>query len=54
MQAILVALIEDFEFSVPPQESNIEIVRKPLGIMTPMIKSRLNEGALMPLIVKAL
>ena len=54
MQAIIVALIEDFEFSMPPKECNIEIVRKPLGIMSPMIKSRLNEGVLMPLIVKAL
>ena len=54
MQATIVALVEQFEFSVPSKEHNIEIVRKPLGFMTPMVKDRLHEGALMPLMVKVL
>ncbi|KAI0088187.1 cytochrome P450 [Irpex rosettiformis] len=54
MQAIIVALIENFEFSIPPKEHNVEIVRKSLGVMSPMIKGRYNEGVLMPLAVKAL
>ena len=54
MQAILITLVENFEFSLPPEEHNIEIVRKPLGVMSPMVKGRLDEGILMPLVVKAL
>lgn len=34
MQAILVELVENFEFSPPP--TNIEIIRAPSGVMTPM------------------
>ncbi|KAI0088171.1 PAH-inducible cytochrome P450 monooxygenase PC-PAH 1 [Irpex rosettiformis] len=54
MQAIIVALVENFEFAVPPKEQNTEVVRKPLGLMSPMVKGRQSEGVLMPLIVKAL
>ncbi len=54
MQAIIVALIENFEFSLPDKEQHIEIVRKPLGVMSPMVKGRLDEGVLMPLMMKAI
>ena len=54
MQAILVALIEEFEFSLPPtgKDEDIEILRTPVGIMSPTIKGRPNDGVQMPLIVK--
>ncbi|KAI0701973.1 cytochrome P450 [Cytidiella melzeri] len=52
MQAILVALIENFEFSLPPTET--EIMRMPVGLMSPMVKGRFNEGVLMPLTVRAI
>lgn len=54
MQAIIVALIENFEFSLPPKEQRVEIVRKPIGLMSPMVKDRYDEGVLMPLAVKAI
>ena len=54
MQAIVVALIENFEFSLPPEDQDFEVVRKPLVLMCPMVKERHDEGVLMPLIVKAL
>ncbi|KAI0826243.1 cytochrome P450 [Irpex lacteus] len=52
MQAILVALIENFEFSLPPTKT--EIMRMPVGLMSPMVKDRFQEGVLMPLTVRAL
>ena len=52
--AMIVDLIENFQFSPPPKEHNIEIVRKPIGLMYPMIAGRMNEGVVMPLVVKAL
>lgn len=54
MQAILVALIENFEFSLPSKEMNAEIVRMPIGLMSPMVKGKLEEGVRMPLTVKVL
>lgn len=54
MQAIVVSLVENFRFSLPSGEHKVEIVRKPLGLMSPMIKDRLAEGVLMPLVVNAL
>ncbi|KAI0826239.1 cytochrome P450 [Irpex lacteus] len=54
MQAIIVSLVENFRFSLPSGEHKVEIVRKPLGLMSPMMKDRLAEGVLMPLVVNAL
>ena len=50
MQAILVGLIENFEFSLPPEK--LEILRMPIGVMSPMVKGRLEEGVMMPLTVR--
>lgn len=52
MQTILVALIENFEFSSPPSED--EVLRVPVGLMSPMITARPHEGVQMPLTVRAL
>ena len=56
MQAILVALIENFEFSLPAAkpEDAPEILRMPVGLMSPMVNGRFHEGVLMPLKIKAL
>ena len=47
MQAILVELIEHFEFLVP--EDKPEIVRFPAGLVTPLVKSDMQAGPQMPL-----
>lgn len=47
MQAILVELIDSFVFA--PPDKDIEIERKPAGIMIPMVKGRMHEGTQMPL-----
>jgi alkylphenol/PAH-inducible cytochrome P450 monooxygenase len=52
MQAVLVALIENFEFALPPTKP--DILRMPIGLMSPMVKDHLQEGVLMPLNVRAL
>ena len=52
MQAILVALIENFEFS--PSPANEEILRRPIGVMSPVVKGRQDEGVLLPLVVRAI
>ncbi|KAI0089028.1 cytochrome P450 [Irpex rosettiformis] len=54
MQAVITALIERFEFCLPPKEQGVEVLRKPLGIMGPMVKGRLDLGSLLPLNVKPL
>ncbi|KAJ8475067.1 hypothetical protein ONZ45_g15739 [Pleurotus djamor] len=46
LQAILVEMIENFEFSLP---KGVEILRLPAGIMIPMVKGRMHEGTQMPL-----
>ena len=50
MQAILVGMIENFEFSLPP--GKVEILRVPIAAMSPMVKGRLEEGVMMPLTVR--
>ena len=50
MQVIATALIENFEFSLPPQNEKTRIYRKPSGLMIPMAEAGL--GAWMGLIVK--
>ncbi|KAI0306241.1 cytochrome P450 [Multifurca ochricompacta] len=43
MQAIAAALLENFEFSLPPQTPETQITRKPLRLMVPMV-----EGSFYP------
>jgi len=50
MQVIAIALIENFEFSLPPQNEKTRIYRKPSGLMFPMAEA--GQGAWMGLIVK--
>ena len=47
MQAILVELIEHFEFAIPDDKP--EIVRFPAGLLTPLVKSDMAAGPQMPL-----
>ena len=48
----MTTLIDRFEFSLPPKEQDVKIVRKPLGFMMPMVEGRFNLGAFMPLNVR--
>ncbi len=41
MLAIAATLLENFEFSLPPQSSETRITRKPLVLMVPMVESRM-------------
>jgi len=50
MQAILIELIENFEFSPPP--GNVEIIRGPTGIMSPMVKGSTAGRTELPLTIK--
>ncbi len=47
MQALLVELIEKFEFSTP--EDKPEIIRFAGGLMTPLVASEMHLGSQMPL-----
>jgi hypothetical protein len=47
MQAVLVGIIERFEFAPPPE--GVEILRVPAGSMIPVIKGREREGTQLPL-----
>ena len=47
MQAILVELIENFEFSVP--EDKPHIIRFPAGLVAPLVLSDMAAGPQMPL-----
>lgn len=47
MQAILVDLIETFEFSLPADATEIQRVNA--GLMVPMVRGRMFEGTQMPL-----
>lgn len=47
MQAILVELIENFEFAIP--EDKPEIMRFPAGLVAPLVKSDMMAGPQMPL-----
>ena len=47
MQAILVELIEHFEFSIPDDKP--EIIRFPVGLAVPLVKSDMAAGPQMPL-----
>jgi hypothetical protein len=52
MQIIILALLENFEFSLPPQTEKTKIYRKPSQIMLPMAVGE--EGVWMGLLIKAL
>ncbi|KAJ8474242.1 hypothetical protein ONZ51_g7351 [Trametes cubensis] len=47
MQAILVELIEQFEFAIP--EDKPEIIRFPAGLVAPLVKDDMKAGPQMPL-----
>ena len=48
MQAILVELIEKFEFR-PVEE--VDIMRVPAGAMIPMVRGKMHEGPQMPMYI---
>jgi len=50
MQAIILALLENFEFSLPPQNEKTKIYRKPGYVMLPMAKGE--KGVWMGLLIK--
>ncbi|KAF8260788.1 cytochrome P450 [Lactarius quietus] len=52
MQVMIVALLENFEVSLPPQNEKTKIYRKPSQIMIPMAKGE--KGAWMGLLIKPL
>jgi hypothetical protein len=41
MQAIAATLLENFEFSLPPQTSETRIIRNPLVLMVPMVEGHM-------------
>jgi len=51
MQIIAVALLENFEFSLPPQNEKTRIYRKPSRMMVPMVEG--DPGAWMGLVIKS-
>jgi len=48
MQAVLIELLENFEFTLP---DDVDIIRVYGGTMTPMIAGQTDQGTQMPLIV---
>ncbi|KAI9430949.1 cytochrome P450 [Lactarius psammicola] len=52
MQIIILTLLENFEFSLPPQNEKTKIYRKPSHIMLPMAKGQ--KGYWMGLLIKPL
>ncbi|KAI9446021.1 cytochrome P450 [Lactarius indigo] len=52
MQTIIITLLENFEFSLPPQTDKTRIYRKPGGLMRPTLESR--REVWMGLVVKSL
>ncbi|KAI0253592.1 cytochrome P450 [Lactifluus subvellereus] len=52
MQVLVATLLENFEFSVLPQDEKTQIYRKPGGLMIPMVENQ--TGAWMGLRIKAL
>ena len=49
MQALLIELVENFEFSPPP--GDVKIKRGMMSVMAPMVKGQERKGKQMPLIV---
>jgi len=52
MQTIILALLENFEFSLPPQNEKTKIYRKPSLLMLPLAEGE--TGAWMGLLIKPL
>jgi len=52
MQIITLALLENFEFSLPPQNEKTKIYRKPSQVMLPVAKGE--KGYWMGLFIKPL
>ena len=52
MQIIIATLVENFEFSLPPQTEKTRIRRKRIGMMAPVVEGR--QGAWMGLGIKSL
>ena len=52
MQVLIVTLVENFKFSLPPQREKTCIYRTPIGLMVPMAEDR--RGAWMGLVVESL
>ena len=50
MQAIILALLEKFEFSLPPQSEKTRVYRKPGYLMLPMAEGE--KGVWMGLLIK--
>jgi hypothetical protein len=50
MQVIILALLENFEISLPPQNEKTKIYRKPSHLMMPMAKGE--KGVWMGLLIK--
>lgn len=51
MQAVLVELVENFEYRFP---EGAEIVRLNAGLMAPMVEGKMHEGVQMPLEVSVI
>jgi hypothetical protein len=54
MQAVLVALVENFEVSPPPSSLNLQIIRGSAPTLVPMVKGQEKRGAQMPLRITAI
>jgi hypothetical protein len=52
MEILIVTLVENFEFSLPPQTEKTRIYRKPIGMMVPRVEGQ--QGAWMGLGIKSL
>ena len=52
MQVIILTLLENFEFSLPPQNEKTKIYRKPSHLMLPLAEGQ--EGVWMGLVIKPL
>lgn len=49
MQTMLAGLIENFHFTLPDNAKEMQILRKPTGLMVPMVKDHMELGSWMGL-----
>lgn len=49
MQTMLAGLIENFHFALPDNAKEMQILRKPTGLMVPMVKDHMELGSWMGL-----
>lgn len=54
MQAMIADLIENFEFALPDNAREMVILRKPAGLMMPMVKDHAELGGWMGLKVTSI